>query len=58
MRWVSRFSADSSGVMLAEYALMLGVFCLGCLCVAHFYSHQLAAAFNRIGDLISLGMGG
>ena len=57
MRFLARFLADRSGVMLAEYALMLGAFCLGSLCIAHFYGHQVSAALHRISNLISLGLG-
>ena len=43
---------DTAGAMAAEYALMLGVFCLGCACATVFYSHQISAALNRISGLI------
>jgi hypothetical protein len=39
--------------MAAEYALMLGVFCMGAL----YYSPQISAAINRIGNLIATGTG-
>jgi hypothetical protein len=48
---------DTAGAMAAEYALMLGVFCLGCACATVFYSHQISAALNRISGLIFLGGG-
>jgi Flp pilus assembly pilin Flp len=57
MQFLRRFLADASGVMLAEYAIMLGVFCLGCLCAAHYFSREVSAAMNRASDVISLGAG-
>ncbi len=53
MRMLRRFFSDCSGLIAAEYALMLGVFCLGCLCAALEYSHQLSLALDRASSLIS-----
>jgi hypothetical protein len=52
MRLLKDFYADCAGIMAAEYALMLGAFCLSCMCTAEYYSHQLSAAFSRISHLV------
>ena len=50
---VRRFLRDDAGAMVAEYALMLAIFCAGCGCALYFYGRAISKAFSDAADLLA-----
>lgn len=49
----SRFISDESGAMLAEYALLLALFGMGCACALYYFSHAISKALADAANLIA-----
>jgi Flp pilus assembly pilin Flp len=50
---LSRFLFDETGLMVAEYALLLAIFCAGITCAAVFLGDAISAAIVHAGNTIS-----
>jgi Flp pilus assembly pilin Flp len=49
------FFRDESGAMLAEYALIVGLGGVGCVCVLYYFGDAISGALKHVGDMIALG---